>query len=174
MSLLLIMLATESQARACWCIPPMVDKAFETSASIFVGEVVQISGPREVQTESGVEQLYPVKFFVWERWKGAKAFEVEVLSPQKQRSCFDRPPMQIGETYLVFADPMTVEGSPRIRGIIKPCSRTTLFVGSGSEPVVGLDAVATILELDKVAKRAPQRTPALGRQEIGRARCLFC
>lgn len=176
LSLLLIVLATESHARACFCVAPMVDKSFESSASIFVGEVVQISGPREVETGSGVEQLYVVKFFVWEQWKGTKAFEVEVLSPQKQRSCFDRPPMEIGETYLVFADSVTLkDGSRKIQGIVRPCTLTTLFIESGSQPGVRLDALATIFALDKLTKPAPpHREPAFGRKEIGKGLCLYC
>src|SRR6185369_1999203 len=79
LSLLLLVLANESHARACFCVAPGVEKSFETAASVFVGEVVQISGPRNVEIGSGVEQLYVVKFFVWEQWKGTKGFEVEIL-----------------------------------------------------------------------------------------------
>ena len=175
LSLLVIVLASESHARACFCVAPPIEKSFAKSASIFVGEVVQIGVSRNVETGSGVEQLYPVKFFVWEQWKGPKAFEVEILSPQKQRSCFDRPPMEIGETYLVFADPVTLkDGSSKIQGIVQPCTLTTLFIESGPEAKVRLDALATIFALDKLTRPAPQREPAFARKEIGKGFCLFC
>ncbi len=176
LSLLVIVLASKSHARACFCVAPPVEKSYQKSASIFVGEVVQIGVPRDVETGSAIEQLYPVKFFVWEQWKGPKAFEVEVLSPQKQRSCFDRPPMAIGETYLVFAEPVTVkDGSLKIQGVVNSCTLTTLFIGSGPQPKVNLEALATIFGLDKLTKPAPQqRTPAFGRKEIGKGLCLYC
>jgi|GEM_PF-2577620 len=176
LSLLLIVLANETRARACTCVAPGVDKAFQTSASIFVGEVMQISGPLDVEIGSNVEQLHRVKFFVWERWKGPKAFEVEILSPQKQRSCFDRPPMEIGETYLIFADPVSVKnGSPQIQGHVTSCTLTTLFIGAGPQPKIRLDALATIFLLDKLTGPAPpQRTPAFGRKEIHTKLCAFC
>ena len=174
LSLLLMVLANESQAKACFCVAPPLDKSFEAAASVFIGEVVQISGPSDVETGSGVEQFYVVKFFVWEQWKGTKGFEVELLSP-KQRSCFGGPELEIGKKYLIFADPVTVkDGSTKIQGILKPCTLTSLFVGSGPQPTVRLDALATIFALDKLTNPPPQRMPAFGRKEIGKGLCLFC
>ena len=168
LGLLLVVFAGDSKAAACFCGTPSIEKAFERSAAIFLGQVVQVTGPRELTIGTNVEQLHVVKFFVWERWKGPEGFEVEILSAQKQRSCFSSPPMEVGETYLVFAEPVNIkEGSSGVQGIVTPCNRTTRLVGPAPEHAVYVPALATIFELDELVRPvAPQRSPAFGRQLI--------
>jgi len=165
----------EAQVAQCFCVGGPVEKQFVEAASIFIGDVVEVSGPREVLTGSGVQKFYVTRFFVWDRWKGAKGFDVEVLTELLEDSCVAYPPMSIGATYLIFANPLSVKnGSPKIQGIVTSCTLTSLFVGSGPQPTVRLGALATIFELDKLTNPPPQRTPAFGRKEMGKGLCLIC
>lgn len=166
---------TQAQVAQCFCVGGPVEKQFVEAASIFIGDVVEVSGPREVLTSSGVQKFYVTRFFVWDRWKGAKGFDVEILTPLLEDSCVAYPPMSIGATYLVFANPLSVKNaSPKIQGIVTSCTLTSLFVGAGPEPTVRSSALATIFELDKLTNPPPQRTPAFGRKPVGKDFCLFC
>jgi hypothetical protein len=155
---------------ACYCIGDLVENEFVKAANIFIGEVVDVSGPREVATGSGVEKFNVIRFFVWDRWKGAKTFDVEVLSELPENSCVAYPPMRVGEIYVVFAQPFTVKnGSQNLQGLVTTCTLTTRMVGPGPQHEVHVNALATIFALDKLTKPAtPQRTPAFGRQPIGK------
>lgn len=157
-----------SQGVSCYCIGGFVEDEFVKAANIFIGEVVEVSGPREVATGSGVEKFNVTRFFVWDRWKGAKTFDVEVLSELPENSCVAYPPMRVGEVYVIFAQPFTVKnGSPKIQGIVTTCTRTVRMVGAGPQHQVYVNTLATIFALDNLTKPPAQSTPAFGRQPIG-------
>lgn len=143
---------------ACYCGRPLVEKAFRQSAAIFVGEVVEVSGPEKVELGNEVRSLYKIRFFVWESWKGTKAIEIEVLGGQSEASCFEYPPLRVGETYLVFADPLPSDNlSPRIQGVLSNCNLTTRLSGPARRPDVDRgNGVREMIALDRIVKRANQ------------------
>jgi hypothetical protein len=51
-----------------------------------------------VELDNEARSLYKIRFFVWELWKGMKAIEIEVLGAQSEASCFEYPPLRVGET----------------------------------------------------------------------------
>lgn len=149
---LVLMIAVASPAAACFCSGPSLDEAFNRAAEVFVGQVVGIDGPRKIEMESRVEQYYVVKFFVWDRWKGAKAIHVQVLSHRKE-SCFDDPPMKVDQIYLVFADPLSSKNSPsNIAGIVTTCGRTSRMAGPGPETHRN-NGLADMFSLDRLVKQ---------------------
>lgn len=176
LALMAVTLACSSPAfSSCFCMGGSVEKQFARAANIFIGQVVEVSGPREVAHGSGAQKLYVTRLFVRDRWKGNNAFDVEILTELRD-SCTAYPQMSIDETYLVFADPIAVKGaSSKTQGLVTTCGLTALLVGSGPNPVVGLNALATIFELDKlIGRELPKRTPAFDFKPIDRNFCLFC
>jgi hypothetical protein len=154
---------------ACYCIGGFVEDEFVKAANIFIGEVVEVSGPREVATVSGVEKFNVTRFFAWDRWKGTKTLDVEVLSELPENSCVAYPPMRVGEVYVVFARPFNVKhSSANLQGLVTTCSLTTRMVGPGPQHQVYVNALATIFALDNLTKPVrPQRILAFGRQPTG-------
>jgi|SRR6185369_4765200 len=139
---------------ACYCGRPIIAQAFRQSVAVFVGDVVEISGPQQVKMEVGIKSVYKIRFLVWELWKGTNAIEIEVLSAQSEASCFDYPPLKVGETYLVFTDPIPPNDlSPGIQGIITNCNLTTRF--GGPTPRSDVDrgnALRDMFALDRIIK----------------------
>lgn len=149
---LVLMMTAASPAAACFCGGPSLDEAFNRAAEVFVGQVVGIDGPRSIEMESGVKQYYVVKFFVWDRWKGSKAIQVQVLS-HREESCFDDPPMKVDQIYLVFADPLTSKNSSsNIEGIVTTCGRTSRMAGPGPETHRN-NGLADMFSLDRLVKQ---------------------
>ena len=176
---LIVVLVSESQAAApasCFCVAPRIDLALKKSTSIFVGHVIAISGPREIQIGDRAEQLYQVKLLVWERWKGATGVEVEVLAKQKEQPwCFEYPAMKVGETHLLFVDPIQAPDlPPNVDGIVNGCSNSIRLSGPAPGFESDTGGLPTMLELDRLTKPPTQRTPVFGVREWGKSLCLFC
>ena len=151
-----LVLISVTPVSACYCGRPLIEKAFRQSTAVFIGDVVEISGPQRVETVGEPKNLYKIKFFVWELWKGTKAIEIEVWAAQVEASCFDYPPVQMGETYLVFADPLPPNNlSPRIQGIITNCNLTTRLRGTAPRSDVDRgNGLREMFTLDRIVKRA--------------------
>ena len=178
LGLLAIKVASASPAISpCYCAGPPVEKSLQRAASVFMGEVVEISGPRPMAVDGEVQNFYVTRFSVWDQWKGKKALEIEVLTELRDNSCVAYPLMTVGERYLVFANPVAVkDDSPNVQGIVTTCTLTTRVSGPGPEYEVAKGhALATMFDLDKLTKRAPpKRIPAFGLQPIGKGFCLIC
>jgi hypothetical protein len=167
---LLIMLAGATQAVACYCGKPVLNKVLEKSESVFVGQVVEISGPRGIEIGANAQNLYVIKFFVWERWKGARDREVQILAEQGEKSCFAYPPMRVGETYLVFAQPVTVNNaSVQVQGMVDNCTRTSRLGGASPRPEVDKETgLLDLFALDRLTKQGtPQGALLFGRESPG-------
>jgi hypothetical protein len=178
LSLLVTVLLCESRAAAsCFCVSPRIAQSLKKSASVFIGRVTQISGPREVRIGDRTEQLYVVKFFVWERWKGAEGLEVEILSTQKENVwCFEYPALKIGETHLIFADPIdSKDVSANVEGIVNGCSNSTRLIGPGPEFEINGWSLYPLFELDSLTRPQPAqiRTGFRGPQ-LGPRVCMIC
>ena len=65
--LLIMIFASAPLAVACDCDDFAVEDASKTSASIFIGEVISVSDPREAFIGSKTEKVYLTTFLVWER-----------------------------------------------------------------------------------------------------------
>jgi hypothetical protein len=104
---------------ACFCITPDVRESYERARAVFVGEVLEIIPSPKAKNFNDVLMLpQTVRFRVDTFWKGPFWTEAKVLNPGY---CF-RVPMNKGEKYLVYADPVA-EGSSDV--IVSACSRTT-------------------------------------------------
>ena len=174
LGLLVITIASVTPAAACYCAFRSTDEAFEVSARVFLGQVVEVSAPREIKFGSETKKVHVTRFFVWEKWKGTKALEVEVFFEIPANSCSTEPLIKVGEMYMVFSDSVSVkEGFPKVQGIVTICSNT--YRVSGPDPqseFTDLRAVSDALMLDKLRRsRVPLRTPLFGRQ-VMMNRCL--
>jgi hypothetical protein len=173
--LLVITVASASPVAACYCAHRSTDEAFDVSASVFLGQIVEVSGPREIDVGYKIQKFYVTRFFVWQQWKGAKAIEIEVLFEIPANSCGANPPMKVGEMYMVFADPFSVkQGSPKIQGIVTACSNTYRLSGPNPQSEFSnFRAVSDSLVLDKLdGSRVPLRTPAFGQTMMNKCLCL--
>ena len=172
LGLLTMTFASASWARACDCSNFLIEDASKTSASIFIGEVIDVSDPREVLIESKTEKVYLTRFLVWERWKGAKSIEAEILVELPVHNT----QMTVGEVYLVYAKPLALQdGSAKIEGIVTRCTRTALMERPGpQQKVVNPLPFYDVFKLDKIFKPTAQRTPAFQRNEKPKSFCLVC
>jgi len=118
--------ATEVEG-ARFCILPEVPEAVERARAVFVGEVSEIIEPLTKDKKAPPpDRFYIIKFKVLQSWKGTTFFsEFSVLSAQGGHECFAYPAVKKGEKYLVFADPLYVDGI-RQEGwsLITTCNRT--------------------------------------------------
>lgn len=172
LGLLTITFTGASRAGACDCGDFLVEDASKTSASIFIGEVVDVSDPREMFVGSKMEKVYLTRFLVWERWKGTKSVEAEVLVELPAHSA----QMSVGEVYLVYAKPLFLQdGSAKIEGVVTRCTRTALMEGLGPrQKVVNPLPFYDVFKLDKIFKPTEQRTPVFQRNEKPKRFCLVC
>lgn len=143
----------------------LIDNASKTAASIFMGQVIAVSEPREVTIGFKTEKLYVTKFFVWERWKGPKSLEAEVLTEMPFH--WGLPQMRVGSVFLVFAFPVSIpDGSSNIEGIVTHNSPTTFFTDL---------AYIQMFELDRIFKpKVTQRTYLFAPPPQPRKFCLVC
>lgn len=155
--LLTMTLASASSADACDCGDFLVEDASKTSASIFMGEVIDVSDPREVSIGSKSEKVYLTRFLVWERWKGAKSIEAEVLV--EPLGYYTQ--MRVGEVYLVYAKPLALQdSSTKIEGIVNDCTRTTLMLRPGpQQKVVNPLPFYDVFKLDKYLSQRRNERP---------------
>jgi len=113
----------------CYCVIPELTKAYEQAAAIFAGEVVEITPPRTFDENRPVaDRLYTVKFKVQRSWKGSfPSLEVNVFSGHGN-GCLSYPVVQVGKNYLVFADPVLIDGVlERGQMVVTACNRTALI-----------------------------------------------
>lgn len=173
--LLVMTVGSASPVAACYCVLRSTDEAFEVSASVFLGQVVEVSGPRVVGFGSQTKKIQVTRFFVWQQWKGAKALEIEVFVDVPANSCGADRSMKVGEMYMVFADPVSINDiSPKIQGVVTVCTNTYRITGPNPHSDFSNDrAVLDALVLDKLGgSRAPIRTPAFERVIINKCLCL--
>jgi hypothetical protein len=170
--LVTVTFASASLAVACDCGDFLVEDASKASASIFIGEVVGVSDPHEMVIGSKTEEAYLTKFLVWERWKGAKSIEAEVLIVLPGH----HTQMIVGEVYLVYANALGLQdGFVKIEGIVTRCTRTALIERAApQQPAVNPLPFYDVFKLDKIFKSAAQRTPVFQRLEKSRNFCLIC
>jgi hypothetical protein len=172
LALLIMTFAATARTVGCGCGDLFVEDASKASASIFIGEVVDVSDPYNMLIGSNTEQVYLTKFLVWERWKGAKSIEAAVLIDLPGHL----PQMSVGEVYLVYANPLALQGgSAKVEGIVTPCSRTSLIERPGlQQKVLNPRPFFDIFKLDKIFGPAAQRTPVFRRHEEAKSFCLVC
>lgn len=172
LAILTMTFASAFPAAACDCSDFFVEGASETSASIFMGEVIDVSGPREVLIGSETEKVYLTRFLVWERWKGPKSIEAEVLVEPLEYYA----PMKVGEVYLVYAKPLArKDGSAKIEGIVNGCTRTVLIQRPGfQQNAVNLMPFHDVFQLDKIFGPTTQRTSVFQPYEKPKSFCLVC
>lgn len=115
-----------SNSHACVCAILPVPKAIERASAVFVGEVVDIVGPVTTDNDAPLPgKYYTIKFKVEKSWKGVTTREMNILSGQAKYSCFDYPPVEKGERYLVYADPIYYYGVDQKDWLrIDTCNRT--------------------------------------------------
>jgi hypothetical protein len=114
---------------ACYCAIPEVKQAYEQAAAVFAGEVVEITSPRTFDENRPLaDRLYIIKFKVNKSWKGSfPSLEVPVFSGQGN-GCLSYPVVQVGKKYLVFADPVLIDGVPeKGQMVMTACNRTSLI-----------------------------------------------
>lgn len=164
LGLLTFTLASESPVAAGRC-DMLVDNASKTAASIFMGEVIAVGEPRDVKVGSRTEKLYVTKFFVWERWKGPKSLEAEVLT--ELPSHWGLTEMRVGFVYLVYAFPVSLpDGSSNIEGVVRRYSPTISF---------SRYALSDAFRLDRIFKpKATQRTYLFELPPQPKKFCLVC
>lgn len=159
--LLTVTLASASPVAAGRC-DMLVDNGSKTAASIFMGEVIAVGEPRDVKIGSRTEKLYVTKFFVWERWKGPKSLEAEVLTELPTH--WGLPQMRVGFIYLVYAFPVSLsDGSPNIEGVVRRYSPTIAFSRS---------ALSDAFRLDRIFK--PKSTAPFWPPKQPKKFCLVC
>lgn len=171
---LIMMVAGVAPIAACSCSDFVVEGASKAAASIFIGEVVHVGEPREVVIGSTTAKLYVTRFFVYERWKGPKSVEAEVLTELPAHYGLDQ--MNVGDIYLIYARPVTVpQGPTTIEGIVTSCSRGSFIGRSGSEQVFTATAFHDVFELDRIFNpRNPRRTSMFWRAQQPTKLCLVC
>lgn len=91
---------------ACYCIKSDVKEAYDRAKVVFVGEVMEVTGPRvEFASARFEDAAHLIKFKVETAWKEPFWTEAKVLA--RVDSCFSLPRMpQKGEKYLVYAEPL--------------------------------------------------------------------
>ena len=164
LGLLMVTLASASPVAAGRC-DALVDNASKTAASIFMGEVIAVGEPREVTIGSRTEMLYVTKFFVWERWKGPKSLEAEVLTELPFH--WGLPQMRVGSVYLVYAFPVSIQDqSSKFEGIVTHYSPTIPFHRF---------ALSDAFALDRIFKpKATQRMFLFSPPQQPKKFCLVC
>lgn len=96
-----VLILAVSASYACKPEVPSQPQAFKKAASVFIGEVVDVTDSY-FQPIKGKRYFVNVRFKVIQYWKGRGGLEVEVLSEQGVLSC-NLFQFQKGEKYLVYA-----------------------------------------------------------------------
>ena len=92
----------EPAGHAGFCIVPDVPDAIDRAEAVFSGRIVDIVA---AQKNSGSPSEYVVKFEVQEWWKGNPLRESRVLWRTEMFGCSYYRVGEVGERYLVYADP---------------------------------------------------------------------
>ena len=109
---------------ACWCLQPNVEEAFNRAKVVFVGEVLEVTPPRDRESTLFVDTAYTVRFRVEKAWKEPFWTEANVLVPMD--SCFGLLLLpQKGEKYLVYAEPVHGFDPSRNEVMTHGCTRTS-------------------------------------------------
>ena len=143
--------------RACYCITPQLSESFKRARAVFYGEVTGIIGPNTSEQKApAADRAFIIKFTVLQSWKGvpvtATEFNINILWLEDCYEC--RPHPNVGEKYLVYANP--VSGSDGW-SIITSCNRTSIVDGDykpGRTNANGVDPHRDRKQLDVITKRA--------------------
>jgi len=123
-----VVAASASVARACFCIIDDVPESFERANAVFLGEVTDVTDPQTTDVDAPLPgRLYTITFAVEKSWKGVSPVTttVKVLSAQGHYGCFAYPEVHKGERYLVYADAPYENGAEnRAWNMIWSCNRT--------------------------------------------------
>jgi hypothetical protein len=131
-SVLFVILMASPVLGSCFCVKPEVVQAFEAARAVFVGEVLEIVPPRSTDKDAVfADRVHTVRFKVEITWKGPFWAEATVLAPMG--NCFSMRPLNKGEKYLVYADPVEVSAKST-DVMINACNRTTRLSTSTTEP----------------------------------------
>lgn len=97
-----LILLTRSAYAADFCVAPDFASAFDGAEVIFSGEITNVE-----QVQSGATEAadYVVTFNVETWWKGTPVHEIRVLWRSKVVGCPWFPVGEVGEHYLLYADP---------------------------------------------------------------------
>ncbi|HKR11116.1 MAG TPA: hypothetical protein VJT15_03580 [Pyrinomonadaceae bacterium] len=136
-----IFLAITSTARASICVAPGVPGALDRAEAVFVGKIVNVAAARDDNGALSTTD-YVVRFEIQESWKGTEAREMNVLWRSQIEGCSYYPVGQIGETFLVYADPSSSGPAHKGRPEITIFNRTSLLPPKSgtvtlSQPVSG-------------------------------------
>lgn len=88
------------------CITPDVLDAFDRAKIVFSGKIVSVM-PVPQDRGSRTPLDYIVSFEVEKWWKGTGSQQVSVVWRSSMHGCSYFPVGEIGESYLVYADPLT-------------------------------------------------------------------
>lgn len=141
-----MMVAANMAAQACDCVSPLVDKAFEKAAAVFVGTVQQVK--REEQSAVNI-----VTLTVEHAWKGIAAGQrtVTVQTASSGKACGYEFQEKVG--YLVYA---FSEGKNLRTG---ECSRTKLLANAEEDLVFLTGDAATAKMIRSTAVPPPALAP---------------
>lgn len=172
LALVVIPLAAQRVA-ACDCSHFSVEGASKTSASIFIGQVIDVGEPREIITALQTQKLQVVRFLVWERWKGPKSIEASVLT--QLDGAFTGYRINVGDIHLVYADPITVQfGADNVEGIVTGCTRSALLQQSDPQRVI-IRPLEDVFKLDKLFKSpAAEQKFSFSPEQKPKHFCMVC
>jgi len=97
-----LILLSRSAYAADFCVAPDFASAVDDAEVIFSGEITSVERVQSGTTEAG---QYVVTFNVDTSWKATPAHEMRVLWRSKVVGCPSFPVGEVGEHYLLYADP---------------------------------------------------------------------
>ena len=96
---------TTYSVRASICVAPPMPEAFDRAEAVFVGKISTVVVARGSNGSSFTSSDYVVKFEVEAPFKKTLAKEITVLWRSEMTGCSYFPVGEVGERYLVYADP---------------------------------------------------------------------
>jgi hypothetical protein len=124
----------------CSCSPP-ITASTDNADLVFRGTITALRDVQEALPNGGAKYTRRIAVFSVSRvWKGSVGPIFEMTAPQENEACIGPEPLyfKVGNNLLVYA-----KGSPKLRYVIAPCSRTRLALdakndlnelGLGAEP----------------------------------------
>lgn len=103
-----LILLSRSVYAAGFCLTPDFAQAIDRAEVIFSGEITSV---KQVQSNTTTAGEYVVTFKVETWWKGTPAHEIRLLWRSAVVGCPWFPVGEVGEHYLLYADPSKNNGS---------------------------------------------------------------
>jgi len=109
------------------CLTPDVLDAFVRAKLVFSGKIVSVT-PAPQDSGSRTASDYVVSFEVEKWWKGSGSERVSVVWRTSMFGCAYFPVGEIGENYLVYADPQTTQLASESLAEVSVYNRTSKLV----------------------------------------------